>query len=266
VITRLLQFEQATLSYTKTGNGTNVLFAFHGFGQNAQSFNKVSESLSDRYTIYSFDIFFHGNSQWGYHEQPLEKKFWNRLIQKLLSEESIQEFSVLGFSMGGKFALATLEGFPTHVKEVFLIAPDGVKTSMWYSLATYPVALRNLFKSTISKPQRFNAIANFAYRTRLIDKGILRFVESQMNTEQKRQRVYLSWVVFRHLSFNMTEVSKIINQQAIKLIVIVGRFDKIITSRNMTKLTALVPHVQLEVIEAGHNSVVDASVSILKNN
>lgn len=259
-----LQFEQARLSYTRTGNGKKVLFVFHGFGQTAQAFNKLSEALSAGYTIYSFDIFFHGNSVWGYHEHPLEKEFWSRMIKKLLDEESITEFSVLGFSMGGKFALATLEALPNRVKEIFLIAPDGIKTSVWYNLATYPIALRNLFKSTIKKPLRFKAIADFAFRAGLIDRGILRFVESQMNTEEKRNRVYFSWVVFRHLSFSMRHISSLITLHTIKLVVIVGTFDKIITAKNMSRLTNLVPHAQLEVIEAGHNNVVDASIEILK--
>lgn len=261
--TRLLQLEQATLSYTKTGNGKSILFAFHGFGQRAQTFNNLSESLSHSYTIYSFDIFFHGNSVWGYGEQPLEKEFWNRIIKKFITAESINAFSVLGYSLGGKFALATLERFQNQVKEVFLIAPDGIKTSIWYRLATYPFAFRNLFKSIIKKPQRFHVVANFAFRTGLIGKGILRFAESQMNTESKRQRVYLSWVVFRHFDFNMTHISAIINRHAIKLVVIVGKHDKIITARSMKRLTDFVSHAQLEVIDAGHNNVVDASIEIL---
>lgn len=262
-VTKQVQFEQAILSYTKTGSGRKTLFAFHGFGQNAQVFNKLSESLTDTYTIYSFDIFFHGNSVWGYDEQPLEKEFWNRLMQELITKESIDEFSVLGYSMGAKFALATLESFPHQTREVFLLAPDGIKTSMWYSLATYPVTLRNLFKSTIRKPQRFNAIAGFAFRTGLIDKGMLRFVEAQMNTEEKRKRVYFSWVVFRHLSFSMQQISSIINQNSIKLLMLVGRFDKIITAKNMNGLTNRVPQAQVEVIDAGHNTIIDASIEIL---
>lgn len=245
--------------------GKNVLFAFHGFGQTAQIFNKLSESLSVNYTIYSFDLFFHGNSTWRYDEQPLEKQFWNSIVEKILAEESITEFSVLGFSIGGKFALATLEGFPKQVKEIFLLAPDGIKTSMWYSLATYPYVFRKLFKSMIRKPERFNAIAKFAFRMKLIDKGILRFVESQINTEEKRKRVYLSWVVFRHLSFDMKQISNTINQHKINLTVIVGRFDKIITAKNMKSLVRFVPHARLEILEAGHNSIIDASVEILKN-
>lgn len=266
VTKQLLQLEHAKLYFSKTGTGDRVLLAFHGFGQSSEVFTALSSSLSDSYTTYQFDIFFHGNSEWGSGEQPLEKEFWNRLMKKFLNEQSISTFSLLGFSMGGKFVLATLEAFPDCVKEVFLLAPDGIKTSMWYSLATYPVALRNLFKSMIKKSNRFHAIANSAFRIGLIDQGILRFVESQMNTEEKRKRVYYAWVVFRHLKFNMASIARIINENNIRLVMILGKFDKVITEKNMRNLLHKVKDYQLETLEAGHNAVVGASIPILSKN
>lgn len=262
---QLLQLEHAKLYFTKIGTGDRTLIAFHGFGQSGHVFNELSVSLSDSYTVYLIDIFFHGNSEWGLGEQPLEKEFWNLLMKKFLDAQSITTFSLLGFSMGGKFALATLEEFPDRVKEIFLLAPDGVKTSAWYSFATYPIALRNVFKSTIKKPQRFNAIATFAVRTGLIDKGIFRFAESQMNTEEKRKRVYYSWVVFRHLTFSMNAIAKLINHHNIILVMILGKFDKIITAENMKTLLRNVKNYQLEIPDTGHNGVIEASIPILKN-
>lgn len=260
----LLQLDKANAYFTKTGSGERTLITFHGFGQNSQVFDGLAESLSDTYTVYAFDLFFHG-SEWPYSEKPLEKDFWTRMMKKFLEEQEIKSFGVLGFSIGGKFALATLEAFSEQVKEIFLLAPDGIKTSMWYSLATYPTAFRNLFKSMIQKPQRFNAIANTAFRLGLIDKGILRFTESQMNTLEKRERVYYSWVVFRHLTFDMNSISRVINQHNIRLVMIVGKFDKIITVKNMQVLLRKVKNYQLEIPETGHNGVVGASIKILKN-
>lgn len=262
---QLLELEQAKLYFTKTGTGERTLIAFHGFGQSSQVFHELAASLSGSYTVYLVDIFFHGNSEWGSDEQPLEKTFWNRLMKKFLDEQSIATFSALGFSMGGKFVLATLEAFPNRIKEIFLLAPDGIKTSMWYSLATYPVALRNLFKSMIKRPQRFNAIATFALRIGLIDKGILRFVESQMDTEEKRKRVYYSWVVFRYLTFSMDRIATLFNQYNIELVMILGKFDKVITPKNMNALLHQVKNHQLEIPDTGHNGVIEASIKILKN-
>lgn len=260
-----LQLEHATLHFSKTGSGKQTLIAFHGFGQTGAAFHALADALSDRYTVYLFDIFFHGESEWRLDEHPIEKKAWRALMEKFILDHSIDNFSVLGFSMGGKFALATLESFPDRTREIFLLAPDGVKTSMWYSLATYPIMLRKLFRSMITHPNRFTSIAHFAHRVGLIDKGILRFVESQMNTEEKRKRVYYSWVVFRHLNFNMTSIADIINGHHIRLMMIVGKFDKVITPKNMRALLRHVKTYELEIPDTGHNGVIDASVKIIQN-
>jgi len=259
-----LQPEHATLHFTKAGNGEQTLIAFHGFGQTGEAFHALADALSDQYTIYLFDLFFHGNSEWKLDEHPIEKITWKALMDKFLGDHFITNFSVLGFSMGGKFALATLEAFPDQVKEIFLLAPDGIKTSMWYSLATYPVMFRKLFKSMITHPGRFTSIAHVAHRIGLIDKGILRFVESQMNTEEKRKRVYYSWVVFRHLKFDMASIAGIINNNKVRLVMIVGKFDKVITPQNMHALLRHVKSYTLEIPEIGHNGVIEASIRILK--
>lgn len=258
-----LQSEHATLHFTKTGNGERTLIAFHGFGQTGEAFHALADALSDRYTVYLFDIFFHGKSEWRLNEHPIEKKTWKLLMESFLTGHSISNFSVLGFSMGGKFALATLEAFPEHAKEIFLLAPDGIKTSLWYSLATYPIMLRKLFKSMITHPNRFTSIARFAHRAGLIDKGILRFVESQMNTEEKRRRVYYSWVVFRHLKFDMTAIANTINRYAIRLVLVAGKFDKVITIQNMKLLLDKVKVYELATPDTGHNGVIEASIPAL---
>lgn len=251
-----IQLPHATLTYHKSGRGPTPLLLFHGFGQTNRAFDTLMETLSDRYTLFSFDLFFHGESHWHQDEQPMEKKVWSAVIEDFLKKEAIGTFSVLGFSMGGKFALATLEAFPNRVKEIFLLAPDGIKTSFWYSLATYPVALRKLFKSLIDHPHRFHTIATWAHRLQLIDRGVLRFVELQMNTQEKRSRVYYSWVVFRHLTFDLKKIGSLINDEQISLTLWIGKYDKIITAANMKHLLQHVDTYRFETLDAGHNDLI----------
>jgi pimeloyl-ACP methyl ester carboxylesterase len=251
-----VRYQDAVLYFQISGNGPKPLLVFHGFGQSKQVFLDTTQTLTERYTLYIFDLFFHGKSEWNYGEKPMEKEFWNQLIQQFLTQQNIQSFSVLGYSMGGKFALATTEGFPERVKGIFLVAPDGIKTSTWYSLATYPLALRNLFKSMVLKPERFQFITSLAHKLRLIDKGILRFAETQMDTEQKRKQVYFSWVVFRHLKFDLAKIAGLINSHDIQLTIVIGKYDKIITAKNMKRLLKRVRQYNLEILETGHTGLI----------
>jgi pimeloyl-ACP methyl ester carboxylesterase len=240
----------AILSVKKYGTGREALLLFHGYGQDATVFKGFEG--------YSIDLFFHGKSVWPNDEEPLEKEEWKALVSEFLDKNEIGAFRVLGFSMGAKFALATLEAFPDRVKEIILLAPDGIKTSFWYSLATYPIAFRKFFRSMIGNHKRFVQIASMAKKLGLIDKGVLRFVETQMDSEEKRKRVYYSWVVFRHLSFDLDKIAGLINKNKIKLRLFVGRHDKIITAANMKRFISKVPDAEFEILDAGHNNLIRA--------
>lgn len=256
----------SVLAYQKKGQGKNVLLLFHGFGQTNEVFDRLMNEVESNNTLYSFDLFFHGSSSWNHSEQALEKETWQAILQQFLGENKIEKFSLVGFSLGGKFVLATLELFPEKIERTFLLAPDGIKTNIWYSLATYPLLLRQFFKSMILQPNRLNQIARFLQYFHLADKGLIRFAQSQMDTQIKRERVYYSWVVFRHLNFDLKSIAELINEHSIKLTLVTGRYDKIITTENMNRLLRFVQDYHLEVLETGHNGVIPESIpSIAKS-
>jgi hypothetical protein len=81
-----------------------------------------------------------------------------------------------------------------------------------------------------------------------------------MNSVEKRQRVYYSWVVFRHLTFNAARIAGIINTHGIGLTLIVGKYDKAITPANMQRLTNRVNDFRLEILESGHSGLINQSL------
>lgn len=251
-----IQYENTILHYRISGTGQKPLLIFHGFGQDRLAFTEFLKKISSDYTIYSFDIFFHGHSEWNQGEKPLEKSYWKKLLSVFLSHHKIDRFSLMGFSLGGKFALASLELFPEKTADIFLLAPDGIKISPWYTLATFTSGTRQLFQSMVLKPERFHWIANLAFRLGFIDKGILRFVESQMNTKEKREQVYFSWVVFRRLKFNLNHIASLINSNNIGVSIYVGKYDKVITAPSMERLLKHVARHKFEILETGHNGLI----------
>lgn len=261
----LLRYEESSLHYVIEGHGPKNLLVFHGFGQNRNVFDSFAKSLSADYKLYIFDLYFHGESQWGHGEYPLEKSVWKKTMERFLELHQMDKFSVSGFSLGGKFALATLEAFPEKIESIILIAPDGIKTSFWYSLATYPIIIRRLFKSMVLHPTRFTALSRTLSNLGLMDKGLIRFAEHQMDTEDKRRRVYNSWVVFRHLTFDLKKIASLINRHSIALTMITGKFDKVIRSVNMNKLLVHVKNFRHEILETGHNGLINGAGAFLKN-
>ncbi len=254
-----ISYANSQLSYTKTGAGSAVLVLFHGFGQNRNAFHQWEEALKDSHTLYSFDLFFHGASHWN-SRSPVEKRDWKEIMLLFLKQENIRQFGVVGFSLGGKFAMITVETFPSQVTELTLLAPDGIKTSFWYSLATYPIAVRALFKSMILHPNRLYRLTKLFRRLKIVDQGLLRFAESQMDTEEKRRRVYFAWVYFRHLKPDLFQLTSLLNQHAIPCRLLIGKYDKVIQADNMKAFVGEIEKIQFEVIDAGHNDLIGKSI------
>lgn len=251
------------LHYVKVGNGKHPLLVFHGFGQDHTMYVPLLKSLSSTYTLYIVDLFFHGKSEWNEGERPIEKKDWNAIVEVLLHEQRLDDFSLLGYSLGGKFALSILEAFGNRIRHLILVAPDGIRTNIWYSMATYPTALRALFKSMIHRYDRFAWIATRLGKLNLVDKGLIRFADYQMNSEEKRRRVYYSWVVFRHLTFDLRDIAKIINENDIRLTMITGKYDNVIRSGDMHRLLRHVDHYREEILESGHTDLLGKALPLL---
>ena len=258
-----INYQGSRLHYAKAGQGPTPLLIFHGFGQDHRVFEVWVQALENKYTLYAFDLYFHGQSDWPGRE-PLEKSDWQKILTEFLQNEKIESFELAGFSLGAKFALASLESFPDKVKKVILLAPDGIKTNLWYNLATYPIAIRQLFKTMVLRPGRFFILAQFFQRVGLVNKGLVRFAESQMDTEEKRRRVYYSWVYFRHLKFDIPSVAGKLNQHRIPLLMLIGAYDRVIPAKNMEGLLQRLQQKKVEIIEAGHNDLVKAAAELLR--
>lgn len=253
------------LHYYRFGTGKKIVLAFHGFGQNGMVFQPMALA-KESCTFYAFDLFFHGKSHWHNRDQPVSKEDWCKLMEAFLHEKAIRRFSLAGFSMGAKFALATLEAFPARVEELILIAPDGIKTNFWYSLATYPILFRPYFKSLITKPATFFRLLAFMKKLPLLDKGIIKFAAHQMNAEEKRKRVYYSWTAFRKLKFDMPGIVTIIHSHHVQLSVYLGVSDKLITRKSLKSLLNRVNQVDLHMLQYGHYTLLEGVAEHLKAN
>ena len=252
------------LHYRKLGNGPKILLAFHGFGQDSLYYRPVAEALNSQFTIFSFDLFFHGKSWLSKAQTPLTKELLANLLTRFLETENIKKFSVAGFSMGGKFALATLEQFPDRIHSFYLIAPDGIKTSFWYNVATYPGWLNGIFKRTVVKPQPFFRLVGTLGRFKLMHPGILRFAAHQMNSPAKRLKIYKSWTGFRLLVFDINKVISLLNTTGIPTVIFLGTFDQIITAEGLKFFTKALNNCQVITLKTGHTHLL-AEVGVYLN-
>ncbi len=261
-----IKYEGATLEYYQSGKGRKVLLVFHGIGQDHTFFKGFAEALGKEYTLFVFNLFFHGESYWHKKENPLAKTYWKKIMDQFFQKEKIGRFSMAGFSMGGKFVWATMECFPTRVAKLMMMAPDGIDTQIWYDMATYPGLLRKYFRSMVVRPKRFMKLVKSMRTLGIVDKSVEKFTVRQMDSRRKRRQVYFSWIVFRALKFDVEALAEIIRKHNIQLVLYIGKYDRIITKKSVSKLLKYLPDYELHMMESGHHDLVPTIVRELQKN
>lgn len=249
-------FKSHQISYRKFGTGASVLLAFHGFGQNSQVFAPLETWQNRHFTIFAIDLFFHGESHYQGNEL-LRKSDWHHLLTAFLAEHRINRFSLAGFSLGGRFALATVEAFAGQVDQLILIAPDGITRSFWYQLATGSVAGRRLFRYALRHLSLLNGLGHALTRLGLLNRTVMRFAEISLGTIEQRELVYQSWTQFRLIQANIRLVSRLLNEHPIQIRFFIGAFDRIVPGSYILPLTNRLANYQLNNLPTGHNHLIE---------
>jgi pimeloyl-ACP methyl ester carboxylesterase len=245
------------LHYHKLGHGPRILLAFHGIGQDGIScFQSFEAHLGEHYTVYAFDLFFHGKNA-SVKSKLITKQVWQSLLKDFLQENRIDKFDIVGFSMGGRFALATLEAFPDRTENAFLIAPDGISEHPLYALASRFVPARRLFKWSMRHPETFFTVTSLFQKAGLVNASLNRFVQQVLNTPEKRETIYNSWVNFRELTFDIPSLHQTASANHVVIYLLVGQYDKLLKPAAVQKLATLLPNNHYIILKSGHTQLVE---------
>ncbi len=265
VTAKRLKFENSVLHYRIYGKGDKTVLAFHGYGQDGTSLKVLADAMAG-YRFYAFDLFFHGNSRvWGESGQRLvtvEK--WSRIVKQFLKEEHIEDFELLGFSMGGKFVFATLNAFPGRIEKIMLIAPDGVKTMRWYSFATGSSVMRAIFRRVVVEPRPFFSVLHLSRKLGLAHPRMIKFAEREMEAVSKRKRVYNSWAYFRSLKVDVSRIIRLINTGNIPVHFYFGKYDKVINIHHVSSLLNALNDKEVHILNSGHSNLIQAVAGFMK--
>ncbi len=259
------------LHYDILGHGPNALLAFHGVGQTGhRCYEPFARYLGNYYTIYAFDLFHHGKSKGvsGTDDfsdgDVLTKESWAALIQDFTQKKNITRFDIVGFSLGGRHALATAEALPDRLNRLILIAPDGVVDHPLFGLATRFPPTRRLYRRLSNDPKPLFAVADFAHRAKLLPKKMVSFVHYAMGTPQQRQQIYRSWVSLRELSFSTSRLHELLKKKDVDVWLFVGKYDPVITPAKMKVLSKRLPTDRFVIMESGHGGLVERVGGFLK--
>jgi pimeloyl-ACP methyl ester carboxylesterase len=241
--------------YLVFGEGPRVLFAFHGFNNRAEDFRALGIFLGKEYKIVALNLFFHGASR--AREELVERGFsaadLKEMFLELTDRFPAEQYTLLGFSLGGRIVLKIVELFPEKTGRVVLLAPDGIRISSFYRFLTGTRPGRWLFRKAVSDPFLFSRIALFLRKTNVVNEKRYQFALKNFDTNQKREQVYLIWMIFRKIFSDRKAMRKLIKKYEVRFDLFFGAYDKIIPPAIGVKFVqGLEEWVKLHLPESGH--------------
>ena len=253
-----ITFRERTLNVHKSGSGPEIMLLFHGFGQTGKVFEAWHKELEQSHTLYSFDLFFHGESD--QKEIAVTTEYWGDLIKTFTDRQQLGSFHLAGYSLGGRFVNATLLRMPDRVNSITYIAPDGFYESPWQTLA---VSFKPIFKYVMNHPQALIKVADAAEKYRLSSPSMAKFARQELRDVENRIRVYRSWVFLKPLIRNHRKVTRAIHDHDLKCTLVLGSKDHIIPPGKVIPKFRPAPNTLICVIEKRHHEMIDAALELL---
>lgn len=142
-----------------SGRGRRDLVLLHGWGMNLRVWDNLAEALARRRRVISIDLPGHGASDWDPGAQTPAAQAW-RVCETLAPLTT--RYSLLGWSLGGQFALDIAAAMPASIDRLVLVAttPRFLAGPGWrFGLA--PAALTRLAAEVRADPKL--AVSNFLH-------------------------------------------------------------------------------------------------------
>ncbi len=230
--------------------------AFHGYGQDHRVYEGFGAVLGYRYTVYSFDLFLHGERPEKLVSQTITAAHWQQSITRFLDSHGIDNFSLVGYSLGARFALTLVETMASRIKQLILIAPDGIKSSRWYQLASGTWLGNRLLRYTVVRPHPLFWVLRKAYQLKVVEKSVVKFVESHMNTRADRYWVHQRWVTFRRIQPSLRRVKRECNAHQVRVIIFLGKYDSVVKRKRISAFHKSLKYSMLHYLPSGHATLI----------
>lgn len=248
-------YKNSIISYYRFGSGPKPVLCFHGYGEDAFSYEFLGKYAGDQYSFYSIDLPFHGKTEWKEGLLFSSEDLLN-IIQKILNQHpgfSNQDLSLMGFSLGGRIALSLFEVMPGKVERLILLAPDGLKTNFWYWLATQTWLGNKFFSFTMKHPGWFFGFLKLLNKLKLVNASIFKFVNYYIGDKEVRRLLYARWTTLRKLKPHLKKIRSGIRENNIKVRLVYGQHDRIILSSVGEKFRkGIEEQCSISVIPSGH--------------
>ena len=250
-----ISFRSSRFHYSLRGAGPRLLFAFHGYGESAESFGFLGGAVGRDFTIVAIDLPFHGSTEWreGLYLAPADLLAVMDSIASGLAGVVQDGWWLMGYSMGGRVALQLLELAPARICRLVLLATDGLQMNFWYWLATQTRAGNAVFRWTMKRPGWLFFLLRTGHVLRLVNPSVYKFTAHYVDDVRVREKLYSRWTTMRGFRPDVAAVVRYIRQYEIPVRLLYGSYDRIIRwERGERFCRPNAAYCELTLLPAGH--------------
>ncbi len=236
------------------------MLAFHGFGMKGTQFSVLENAFAERYTIYSFDLFFHGqtellDSSLAVIRKGMSSSEFGGYMAEFIQEMGFEMVSLLSYSMGALMALSIIEYMPFKVHNAFFIAPDGIKPNKLLQFGSGNLIINRIFYKLVYSPKTVRLILNSLLKFRYIDDSLHRILQGEFGTETTRLTCYQAITYHANLRFNKAKLAALINMNRINTWFYFGKTDRLFPPSIGHEFSAMLENTSLHILNTGHELV-----------
>jgi pimeloyl-ACP methyl ester carboxylesterase len=263
-VEKQFHWRNSTINYVEFGSGQETLICFHGYGQDCTVFNVLEPSLGLRYHLVSVDLPFQGKTVWGESEKLSPILLGDLMTRFLNHVNASKKISLLGYSIGGNYALGFSMAFKARINDLWLIAADGLKRKPAFNFITKTSLGRWLFRLFVLYPGWFFSTIKVVKKLGLVDPKPLKFYKSTIDTVIKRQELFNRWASTARISPGVKKTTRELQQSDIKVYLIYGKRDTVISYKSAERFEKQIPNAQLFLIDKGHRLLVHETNDVIQ--
>lgn len=251
-----LQYHEHHIHYERYGHGERLLIALHGIGGNGRLFKAVTEVLWEDYTVLALDLPYHGDTEWKALEYTPNEL--SEVLMLLLDRYGYQRFSVLVHSMGGRLLVGLTPRMAHLWDALYLFAPGGFQYVFTESRWLFGHGMRERMRRYFESNEGFLRILEGAKRLKLLSRQMYWLLTRQIDTPERRARLFRSWVSLSHVPMRMgIRERQCWKQHQIPCYFFGGKADHITPIRHFKHFIRHYPYATLTVVEGNHFFVKD---------
>jgi pimeloyl-ACP methyl ester carboxylesterase len=258
------------LHYYIYGSGPQVMLCFHGYGMHGRQFACFEELFGKEYTLYSFDLFFHEGTKLQddsltHLEKGMEKSQLIGIIKDFCKSHSIQQFSILSYSIGTACAGVLIESNQFRIETVVFMAPAFLKIPKSLTYLGQPGWRNRRFRQFLYSEYAILFGLRLAKAFGYFNAESYPIIKKELGNFQLRHMFYATVTFLRKLKPDIAQLISALNHHKINVIMVYGKYDHHFPAHIGKQFEAKVNNVINLIVDRGHDMVdVELSKQIRK--